>query len=99
MIKGHKEDVVKETEETEEVMKKVQKEVELQLMRVTMMKTGVRGVGVTLMTTKTAFIRIESVMPVIRKVTSVDTANLSARTAARRLAKKVMMRAIRRMLF
>ena len=64
-----------------------------------MMKTGVRDVSVTLIIIKTAFIRIESVMPTIRKVTSVNTVNLLARTVARRLAKKVIIGAIRRMLF
>ena len=99
MAKGHKEDVAKEAKEAEEVMEEVQEEVELQLVGVTMMKTGVRGVGVTLMVTKTVSIRIGSVMPAIRKATSVDTANLSARTAARRLAKEVVMGPIRRTLF
>ena len=68
-------------------------------MRVTIIRTGARDVSVMLIIIKTAFIRIESVTLAIRKIISVNTVNLSARTAARRLVKKVVIRVIRRMLF
>ena len=94
MVKEHED----KAKEAEEVVEEVQEEVEPQPVGVTMMRTGARGVGVTPMVIKTASIRIGSVTLAIRKATSVDTANLSARTAARRLAKEVVMGAIRRTL-